>query len=160
MHFGQVNNSEDNVKVTTYEPQVDGVVEDNNRAGGSSIVGGSSYSTGIGREYQYQQQNQQISSSNQGRDGVSGSGSMQLGGIGNAPTTDDKTYMSVSGIEFRLDRQLRFLQRGQVLNIRCVATVADKIMEAQTNITILKNFQPPKLSSTGQNRYASGKTPN
>lgn len=155
----EANNSYD-IKVKSYEPRADGVIEEYNWSGGSSSLSGSSNSNGVRRQYQYEQQNQQISSSSSG--GTSNN-NMQLGrngGIGNGivgggGSSFENTYTSVTGIDFRLDGQ-PFLQREQLLTIRCVATLVDKAWEAQTNITI-QSYQPPRLSSTGQNRYASGK---
>lgn len=149
-----------------YEPWVDGVIEDYNLSGGGNSMSGVSSSGGIGRQYQYQQQQQTsssslssssssaLSSSYSNRDGVNngnfGNG-MLVGGIG----ITEKTYTSVTGIDFRLDRH-HFLRRGQVLNIRCVASVVDQMWDSQVNIS-LNNFQPPQLSTSGQNPYSSGK---
>ncbi len=159
----EANNSYD-IKVKSFEPRADGVIEEYNWSGGSSSLSGSSNSNGIRRQYQYEQQNQQMSSSSSG--GTNNNNNMQLGrkggggGIGNGivgggGSSFENTYTSVTGIDFRLDGQ-PFLQREQLLTIRCVATLVDKAWEAQTNITI-QSYQPPRLSSTGQNRYASGK---
>ncbi|CAL8097305.1 unnamed protein product [Orchesella dallaii] len=147
----KVNNSESirDIKGKMYEPQVDGVIEDYSY-GSTSLIGGSS-SNGIGRQYQYQQQHQQISSSSLGRDSmnnVQGTGPTHIGG------GKENTYKSVSGIEFRLERH-HFLRRGQVLSIRCIASVLDQSWDAYFNIT-LHNYQPPDMSTAGQNRYSSG----
>lgn len=150
------------IKVKSYEPRADGVIEEYNWSGGSSSLSGGSNSNGVRKQYQYEQQNQQISSSSSGgmndnnmqlgRNSGGGSGNGIVGGGG---SSIENTYTSVTGIDFRLDGQ-PFLQREQLLTIRCVATLVDKAWEAQTNITI-QSYQPPRLSSTGQNRYASGK---
>lgn len=139
-----------------YEPFPDGdIKDDSSYYSGSSLTGASS-SNGIGRQYQYHQQNQQISSSSLGRD--VGSLSSQLGGgiagsaiAGGVPTNTvpQKTYTSVTEIDFRLDRE-HLQQDGQFLNIRCVATVVDQMWDSQTSISRQRS-QPSTYSSTGHN---------